>query len=233
MLAVAGKQIVGGERMKPPRQPAREAVSAAHYNSADHVSIPTMALKAAFVDACALTGIIPSTEGRTFIQIHDAKNDEDKVEIIGDVQRIRLDNVRNESGVLDLRFRPQFWPWAAAIRVLYVSPPLDPEKILYIATYAGMCGVGAWRPKSKEARNGSYGTFKPVSKEEYDKFAKQYTAISRERVAEVADSFESELLAQIKFMKQARGIPADEIIDVANTVGVGAGLDVTGHGEAR
>jgi hypothetical protein len=75
------------------------------------------------------------------------------------VPKMRQDNVRNASGVADIRFRGEFWPWSATLEVVYVSGLLSLGSIVALADAAGLGGVGEWRPASKESKTGVYGTW--------------------------------------------------------------------------
>jgi hypothetical protein len=72
---------------------------------------------------------------------------------------MREDTVRNATGVADIRFRGEFWPWAAVLNVVYVPSMVDVTSILALIDAAGMGGVGEWRPASKESKTGQYGTW--------------------------------------------------------------------------
>jgi|SRR5215471_1874740 len=73
--------------------------------------------------------------------------------------RPREDTVRNASGVADIRFRGEYWPWSAMIRVVYVTRQLTAESVVNLVDAAGLGGVGEWRPSSKTSKTGVYGTW--------------------------------------------------------------------------
>jgi hypothetical protein len=75
------------------------------------------------------------------------------------VPQMRSDHVRNETGVADIRFRPEYSPWAAKLQVVYITNMLTPESVLALVDAAGNVGAGEWRPASKESKTGTYGTF--------------------------------------------------------------------------
>jgi len=72
---------------------------------------------------------------------------------------MRQDYARNESGVADIRFRPQYSPWSAVLSVTYPSALYKSDTIVALVDAAGLSGLGEWRPGSKESKTGSYGTF--------------------------------------------------------------------------
>jgi len=72
---------------------------------------------------------------------------------------MRQDVARNDSGVADIRFRPEFDPWCAVLEVVYLKSIFTLETIVNLVDAAGINGVGEWRPASKESNTGSYGTW--------------------------------------------------------------------------
>ena len=72
---------------------------------------------------------------------------------------MRRDTVRNATGVADIRFRGQFWPWAAVIEVVYVKTMMTTDSMVALVDAAGLGGLGEWRPASKESKTGMFGTF--------------------------------------------------------------------------
>jgi len=76
---------------------------------------------------------------------------------------MREDTPRNASGVADLRYRAQFWPWSTTLRVRTIGGQFDQESILSLVDAAGIGGVGEWRPTSPKSATGTFGTFEVVS----------------------------------------------------------------------
>lgn len=73
--------------------------------------------------------------------------------------RMRQDTVRNATGVADIRFRGEFWPWSAYLDVVYVSNTMNIDSVVALVDAAGLNGVGEWRPGSKQSKTGTYGTW--------------------------------------------------------------------------
>jgi hypothetical protein len=84
------------------------------------------------------------------------------VEIAGSQPKMREDAARNETGVADIRFRAEFWPWTADLQIIYVPTTLTLESVVALVDAGGMSGVGEWRPASKKSYSGMYGTWKVV-----------------------------------------------------------------------
>jgi hypothetical protein len=84
------------------------------------------------------------------------------VEITGAEPKMREDRVRIAHGGTDIRIRPEFWPWAAQLELIYLPSMLSIDSVIALVDAGGMGGVGEWRPASKESYSGMYGTFKVV-----------------------------------------------------------------------
>lgn len=75
---------------------------------------------------------------------------------------MREDTPRNASGVADLRYRAQFWPWSATLHVRTINGQFDIDSIFALVDAAGIGGVGEWRPTSPKSATGTFGTFEVV-----------------------------------------------------------------------
>ncbi len=75
---------------------------------------------------------------------------------------MREDTPRNASGVADLRYRAQYWPWSATLRVRTIAGQFDEKSVIALVDAAGIGGVGEWRPTSPKSATGTYGTFEVV-----------------------------------------------------------------------
>lgn len=74
---------------------------------------------------------------------------------------MRLDLVRLETGVADLRFRA-FWPeWSALLTVEYNTALISADQLVMLIDVAGYgCGIAEWRPSAPVCRSGEYGRFR-------------------------------------------------------------------------
>jgi hypothetical protein len=78
------------------------------------------------------------------------------VRIIGPEPTMREDPVKIGMGTSDLRYRGEFFPWAARLQVRFNANVLSPAQILNLINTAGFAvGVGEWRPE----RGGQSGLF--------------------------------------------------------------------------
>lgn len=74
---------------------------------------------------------------------------------------MRCDNVRNATGVADLRFRAWFPIWETTLRIELNESIITLEQLMMLLTVAGFGnGVGEWRPGSRESKTGTFGRWK-------------------------------------------------------------------------
>ena len=121
---------------------------------------PAAAFKAATVGACRQYAILPMTTAKTVLFIEGEINElgQSLVPIIGPMMR-RQDMVRLETGVADIRYRYQFYPWSAVLRVKFNSAVITPEQIVNLVNAGGMGGVGEWRPSAPKSSTGDFGRY--------------------------------------------------------------------------
>lgn len=73
---------------------------------------------------------------------------------------MRMDLVRLQTGVADIRFRGSFPVWKCKLAVEFNSRSLTAEQVVNLVQSAGKgCGVGEWRPSAPECRSGEFGRF--------------------------------------------------------------------------
>lgn len=78
---------------------------------------------------------------------------------------MREDLVRVGMGTADLRYRPEYWPWACAFRIRFNHHALSAEQILNLMDTAGFAvGLHEYRPE----RSGDYGQFHVARDDEAD-----------------------------------------------------------------
>lgn len=137
-------------------------------NPFDWDGIPAVAFKASMVGACRQVDGLPMTEARRALFVlpdgktlyhspNSCKTEIDLVRIYGEPE-MREDTARNDNGSTDLRFRPQYWPWRAVLRIEFNASKFSPEAIVNLVATAGRWeGIGEWRPGSKESNSGQLG----------------------------------------------------------------------------
>jgi hypothetical protein len=113
--------------------------------------LPTIAFKAAAVDACSFVDGMTKVSARGSFHI-----DGQLTEIHGDKPRIHEAMVRIAMGTADIRYRGEFVNWSAKLRVRFNQRAISAEQLVSLFNIAGFAvGVGEHRPQ----RDGSLGMF--------------------------------------------------------------------------
>lgn len=146
---------------KDPKVPEDEAEAATYWLPDGRPGMPATAFKAAISDAARWFDGVTITDLKQCIWVRatDLDDVQQLVAIEGDIS-MREDTPRNASGVADLRYRNQIWPWEATLTIGYVASKLTTEAIVALVDAAGRGGVGDWRPSSPKSKTGTYGTFR-------------------------------------------------------------------------
>lgn len=146
---------------KDPKDPVAN-FEASRYRMPDGSDgFPAPAFKAAIVHSARLfDGITQVMVKQTVTVIGEGTDQLIPLEY-GSV-RMREDTPRNASGVADLRYRAEFWPWSALLRVRTIGGQFDLDSVFALVDAAGIGGVGEWRPTSPKSATGTYGTFEVV-----------------------------------------------------------------------
>ncbi len=163
---------------RQPKDPEENFKAAQHLLEDGTPGFPSVGFKAAIVDAARFFkgSKLPMTDLRRMILVNGVAGTDTANRTLltpiygqwkGDVKTLqpaeavmRQDYARNESGVADIRHRPEYAPWSAVLEVVYVSNSLTKESVLALVDAAGLAGIGEWRPASKESNTGMMGTFR-------------------------------------------------------------------------
>jgi hypothetical protein len=87
----------------------------------------------------------------------------DLVRILGSEPEMREDMVRVGMGTADIRYRAQFWPWHATVRVRFNRNVLSAAQIINLFNTAGFgVGIGEWRSE----KDGQHGMFHAATADE-------------------------------------------------------------------
>lgn len=149
-----------------------------NYNAARHRltdggdGFPAGGLKACLVSGFSRESGVAMTKAKGGIRIGADDPATNLVEIICPHEpRMREDVVRNESGVVDIRHRPEYWPWAMLLEIEYLPALMSAGQVLQALSMSGFTnGLGEWRPASKESKSGSFGAFRLATLEEVADF---------------------------------------------------------------
>lgn len=156
------KQMGKAVTKKAPKDPETDFHGSLYHLEGGGYGMPATAFKSAIVDgARQFDGLTMEAMKRSIFV--EGEGSEQLVQIVGEPV-MREDFTRNETGVADIRYRGEFWPWSATLTVVYNTAFLAPESVVNLIDAGGMLsGIGEWRPSSKKARNGSYGRFRVVT----------------------------------------------------------------------
>jgi hypothetical protein len=131
-----------------PGSPAAETKGARY-------GVPAAGFKKAAVKACRyIDGVTMTFANGAFHVLEDAGG---LVELRHKAPpHMREDTVRLASGVLDLRYRPEFTDWGVTLRIRYNASVMSPEQIVNLFHHAGFhVGWGELRPE-KGYSNGTW-----------------------------------------------------------------------------
>ena len=124
-------------------------------------AIQAVSFKAAMVGACRFYEGITMVAAKLMFFV-EGVGDDQLVPIIGP-WKMREDTPRNASGTPDLRYRMQFFPWSATLKVHFVPSMITPSSVFALVDGAGRLGVGDWRPGSPKSASGTFGQFRVVT----------------------------------------------------------------------
>ena len=160
------KQQGKAKAKKKAKDPEADMRGSMHFTEKGKPGFPAVAFKAAAVEAARFVDY-----GRKFsmtsakLMFHTVG---DVLELMGEPEMYEAP-VRNATGVCDIRYRAKFPEWGCRIVVEYNENAISRDQLVSLFEIAGFsCGVGAWRPSSKEAKNGTHGRFSVEAVEELD-----------------------------------------------------------------
>lgn len=88
------------------------------------------------------------------------------VRIYGKSTKLTLP-VRNDSGVVDLRIRPQYFPWEMTVRMRYDADLISGDDVANLMNRVGMFGgIGEGRADSRDSCGLGWGFFEIINREE-------------------------------------------------------------------
>lgn len=144
------KQMKKATQKKAAKNPKKDYEESLYKHPDGGYGFPTVAFKAAAIDACSHISGVTKVLARGSFHI-----DGELVKITGRPS-MREDMVRIGMGTADIRYRGEFKKWSTKFVVRYNASVITPEQIFNLFNTAGFAiGVGEWRPQ----KNGSYGLF--------------------------------------------------------------------------
>lgn len=143
------KQMGKARGKKEPKDPARDYQDAFYRLDDGTPAFPTIAFKAAAVNASR------QVDGLKMTFLRGAFHTVGELVAIEGVPRMREDAVKIQM-TSDLRYRPEFAEWAVNLAVRLNTRALTVQQLIHLFNQAGFsAGVGEWRPE----RNGAFGMF--------------------------------------------------------------------------
>lgn len=162
-----GKQMKAAKPGKEAKDPHEDFQQSLYRIEGGGYGFPSVAFKAAAVTACTSVAGITKVAARQAFHVvgeqsavrgafNGALMRMDLVRILGSEPEMREDMVRIGMGTADIRYRGQFWPWHATVRVRFNANVLSAAQIINLLNNAGFgVGIGEWRPE----RDGQFGMF--------------------------------------------------------------------------
>ena len=155
------KQVKAATRGRAGKDPSSDFLAASYRLSDGRHGLPAVGLKAAAVTACTSVGSITKVAARQafFVQAERSRGQGAAagsvtsfalVPILAEGPPVmREDLVRVGMGTADLRYRPEYWPWACEFTMVFNSAVLSPEQLINLLDTAGFAvGLMEMRPEN-------------------------------------------------------------------------------------
>jgi hypothetical protein len=186
---ILGKHMGEASGGRERKDPIANFQAARYVSSEGWDGIPAGGLKAGIVDGFDKSAGVPMTRAKGAIRVKADDLSTNLVRLVlpveppelaqlphypnelGRVPRCREDVVRNESGVVDIRHRPEYWPWGVVLRIEYLPAVCSERQLLQAISMSGFrVGQCEHRPSSPNSKSGSLGTFRLAAPEEVKAF---------------------------------------------------------------
>lgn len=160
---MAAGSTAKGKKSREARDFDADYRNAMHVSEAGWCGIPAGAFRKAMISACKLVNFkMTLAKLSVFVQA-DGFDKVDGVPLIriqGTPEKTEM-NVRNATGVADIRVRPMWREWKAKVRVSFDAGQFTLQDISNLMLRVGaQVGVGEGRPDSRESCGLGWGTFR-------------------------------------------------------------------------
>jgi hypothetical protein len=119
---------------------------------------PSNGFRLAAINACRLVDGVPMTLAKLAFRVNIGEP-LTKIEYEGEpVMRedvVRVGGKGKGTGTATMRYRPEYWPWSATLKVRYNANVISLDQVVSLFNLAGDVGIGEWRPE----KDGDFGTF--------------------------------------------------------------------------
>jgi hypothetical protein len=181
-------RIIRDKQMKKAAPPQEAKNPEAEFEAAKYISedgwegVPAHGLKGCFTEGARFVGgsksmnmtllrgalrVLPDCKRTNLLRLYSPEK-----------PRMREDLVSIGSGMsetVDLRYRPEYWPWALRIVVTYPASMFSSDQITDLIRAAGSFnGFCEWRPGSPKSVTGSFGTFEIAEDVQIKEFERQF-----------------------------------------------------------
>jgi hypothetical protein len=166
MLKMQEGSTAKGKRVRTARDYEKDAEDARYRDAQEKwEGVNAAAFRSGMISACRLVGFKMTLAKLSVFVEADGYDMHDGLPIVRIYGKSRTftQHTRNATGVVDIRSRPQYKEWAAALRVKYDTTQFRDEDMLNLIARVGMqVGIGAGRPDSKASAGCGWGTFRVV-----------------------------------------------------------------------
>lgn len=152
------------KKQREPKDFDRVGNDARHISQEGWDGIHAAAFRNAAISACRAAGFV-MTKAKLAIFIEpdgfDADDKTPLVRITEGEPEIIVSPCRNQTGVIDLRPRPTYFPWAATLTVSHDADILSQTDVANLIARVGcQVGIGEGRPDSKQSAGQGNGLFR-------------------------------------------------------------------------
>lgn len=159
--AMLDKQMKKPVASKEAKDPQRDFEDSRYIADEGWDGFTAVGFKASLVGACRQVEGLPMTLAKRLLFVQadgrSTLHSSGLVRIHGE-PRMRQDMVRLDTGVADIRFRAEYFPWKATLTIRFNAGVISAEQVTHLVILAGMSeGVGEWRPSSPKSATGNYG----------------------------------------------------------------------------
>lgn len=160
-----GKKVHGAKDFEACYEGAK------HKTKEGWCGIPAPAFRNAIIDACRTSGFMMTRAKMAVFIVADSFDGDDGtplVKIVRGESKMVIHEVRNDSGVIDLRARPMWDPgWRAVVQIRFDADMLTQEDVVNLLSRAGeQVGVGEGRHFSKNSCGMGWGSFRVLAEGE-------------------------------------------------------------------
>jgi hypothetical protein len=126
--------------------------------------IPAPAFRNAMIDSCRLAGFAMTRAKLSLFIVPDGRDsDGQPLVIIKGKPRIHQAAARNASGVADIRWRPMFEQWSAAVTIRWDARQFNASDVVNLMAIAGQqVGIGEGRPSSPDSNGLDWGMWEVI-----------------------------------------------------------------------